>query len=120
MIETILKLDQPTKAAGLTYPLAVIEKALENPPEWLVLDEPTTSAILMDRVAGRVKRLFIEDDELKAEIELLQTPMGIIIKTLLEHEIKLTYHSGGTGMVSSDKVVSDYAMTCVWVGSHAK
>lgn len=113
MIETILKLDQPTWETGLIYPRSVVEQALENPPQWLVLDKPSDSDIRLDRVAGRVVRLFIEDDELKAEFELNNTPMGAIIQSLSDNHVRLSYRPCESGTVSNN-VVSDLVISFLW------
>ena len=125
VIETILKLDEPTERTGLIYPRAVVEEALaalqkKKSPNYAVLGAPEDGQIHIDRVIGIVERLFIEGNELKAEIRITEkTPCGSIYVQLKKCKCEMCFLLASTGFVDENNVVSGMQIICVWADSVA-
>jgi len=82
-----------------------------------VLDEPTGKLINLERVSHKINALFWADDKLKANLSVLPTPMGMILNTLLEHNVPVVIRP-------ELSVVADYLVTIhqleiiqFWIGT---
>jgi len=91
----VMKFDTPNKA-GRIYSKEVMEKAVkqfnENNNKFGILgtsecSDPTT--ISLGEISHKVKNMRIEEDHLKCDIEVLNTPKGNTLNALLESGAKL-------------------------------
>lgn len=111
----LLTVDVPTRN-GRVYPRDVVEKMVEDfntrNEKQTMLGEITQlyascepHVINLDRISHSVDELFVEDDKLKATITVMNTPMGNILKTLI-NEVPVSVGLGlrGTGTVQDDCV----------------
>ena len=103
------------------YPLEEIKKAVSSVDERLksgysVLgeaDHPEELTVNLDRVSHMVENMWMEDADGIGKLKILPTPMGNIVKTLLESGAKLGVSSRGTGNVNESGNVSDFEIVTV-------
>lgn len=96
--------DRPN-ANGRIYPFAILENAVKEIQEDLKarrimgeFDHPPDAKIHLDRVSHLLTRLWMEDEIVYGEMEILEkTPMGAIAKALIESKVQLGISSRGVG-----------------------
>lgn len=107
--------DLPSNLTKRIYPLQEVKTACErlqgninNDGLLGTLDSPETLEILLDKVSHKISEITISDDKLVyVTIKPLSTPMGIVLKTLLEAKVELYYSMFGIGNVSENGTVSN-------------
>ena len=103
------------------YPLEEIEKAVTSVDERLksgysVLgeaDHPEELTVNLDRVSHMIESMWMDGPNGIGKLKILPTPMGNIVKTLLESGAKLGVSSRGTGNVNESGKVSDFEIVTV-------
>lgn len=78
------------------------------------VDHPEDLKINLDRVSHMVTEMWIEGANGYGKLKLLPTPMGNIIKVMLESDVKLGVSSRGSGNVNeATGHVSDYVIETI-------
>jgi hypothetical protein len=79
------------------------------------VDHPEGLNINLDRVSHMITEMWMDDDNGYGKMKILPTPMGNLVKTLLESGVKLGVSSRGSGNVSEDgsNTVSDFEIITV-------
>lgn len=107
------------------YPRQILERAVTKYIDEYVskgraiaeLSHPSGPAINLDKVSHRITELTWVGDDVMGKALILNTPMGLIVKGLLDGGCKLGVSSRGLGTVSSrggkTYVNDDYALTAV-------
>jgi hypothetical protein len=103
------------------YPVNEIRKAVETLNESLkrgesVLgeaDHPEELNINIDRVSHCVTEMWMDGARGMGKLKILPTPMGNIVRTLLENSVKLGVSSRGSGNVGSNGYVSEFEIVTV-------
>ena len=107
------------------YPKEILEKAVAKYVNEYVskgraiaeLSHPETPSINLDKVSHRVTELAWNGNDVMGKALILNTPMGLIVKGLLDGGCQLGVSSRGMGTVSSrggkTYVNADYALTAV-------
>ena len=103
------------------YPVNEINKAVKTIQERLqsgqsVLgeaDHPDDLNINIDRVSHMITEMDISGKNGIGKLKLLPTPMGNVVKTLLESGVKLGVSSRGSGNVGNNGYVSDFEIITV-------
>lgn len=106
---------------GRVYPLNEIRKAVENISKAIkedagVLgecDHPQELQIHLDRVSHKITEMWMDGANGYGKLQILPTPCGNIVKTLLDCGIKLGVSSRGSGNVDDSGRVSDFDMLTV-------
>jgi hypothetical protein len=106
---------------GRVYPVREIEKAVDDVNSIIsrgdsVLgecDHPDKLTINIDRVSHMITKMWMENNVGHGSLKILPTPMGNIIKTLLESGVKLGVSSRGSGDVDDSGRVSDFEIVTV-------
>lgn len=111
---TILTINKPDRNGRLYDDQAIeamLHRAEVNPifGELGVSSQPT---IDLSRVSHAVRALEQVDGTLQAEVEVLSTPSGEILKRLIEAGIRLQFSPNGVGTIS-DGVVSNYRLESI-------
>jgi hypothetical protein len=104
------------------YPLHEINKAVNTINEQIKegnsvlgeVDHPDDLKINLDRVCHSVENMWMEGDAGCGKLKILPTPMGQLIKTLLQSGVKLGVSSRGSGNVD-DRTghVSDFEIVTI-------
>ena len=108
---------------GRIYPLSVLERELRNYQKFISenralgeLDHPDSSVINLKNVSHLVKEAYIENGVVYGTVELLDTPSGKILQSLVESGVKLGISSRGVGSTKKQGdyqiVQDDYQIIC--------
>lgn len=103
------------------YPLAQISQAVDSIMETIssgqsVLgecDHPEELTINLDRVSHMITEMKLEGPRGVGKMKIVPTPMGQIIRTLVEAGANLGVSSRGSGNVDSNGLVSDFEIVTV-------
>lgn len=103
------------------YPVREINNAVEHLNEIIrkgesVLgecDHPEELTINIDRVSHVIENMWMDGNYGMGKLRILPTPMGNIIRTLIENNVKLGVSSRGSGNVSERGEVSDFEIVTV-------
>lgn len=103
------------------YPVNEIQSAVQTVNEQLrqgesVLgeaDHPEELNINLDRVSHMVTEMWMDGDNGAGKLRIIPTPMGNIVKTLLECGVKLGVSSRGSGNVNESGQVSDFEIVTI-------
>jgi len=106
---------------GRVYRLNEIKKAVEQMSSAIkddsgVLgecDHPQELQIHLDRVSHKITEMWMDGTNGMGKLEILPTPCGNIVKTLLDCKVKLGVSSRGSGNVDDNGYVSDFDMLTV-------
>ena len=79
------------------------------------VDHPDGLNVNLDRVSHMITETWMEDANVYGKMKILPTPMGQLVKTMLESGVKLGVSSRGSGNVSEDGSgeVSDFEIITV-------
>jgi hypothetical protein len=103
------------------YPAREIARAVNSITEKLnsaqsvmgELDHPEELSINLDRVSHLITEMWMEGADGYGKLKIVPTPMGNIVKTLLQSGAKLGVSSRGSGNVGDDGGVSDFEIITV-------
>jgi len=103
------------------YPMREIAKAVNTITEKLSggqsvmgeLDHPEELSINLDRVSHLITEMWMDGADGYGKLKIIPTPMGNIIKTLLQSGAKLGVSSRGSGNVGDDGSVSEFEIVTV-------
>ena len=106
---------------GRNYPINEIAKACKSIKERLdkgysVLgeaDHPDDLQVNLDRVSHMITDVFMDGSNGMGKMKILPTPMGNIVKTLLESGVKLGVSTRGSGNVAESGEVKDFEIVTV-------
>jgi len=106
---------------GRVYPVTEIRKAVETINDAIksnaaVLgecDHPQELVVHLDRVSHKITEMWMDGGNGMGKLQILPTPCGKIIQTLLECDVKLGVSSRGSGNVDSNGEVSNFDMLTI-------
>jgi hypothetical protein len=97
---------------GRIYPEAILEREIRNYQKFIMenralgeLDHPDSSVVNLKNVSHVIKEAYLEKGVVYGTVELLDTPSGKILQSLVESGVKLGISSRGVG---STKKQNDY------------
>ena len=106
-----------------TYPINEIGRAVKTLNDQISggysvlgeVDHPEGLNINLDRVSHMITEMWMDDNNGYGKLKILPTPMGQLVKTMLESGVKLGVSSRGSGNVSEDgsNTVSDFEIITV-------
>lgn len=77
-------------------------------------DHPEDLKINLDRVSHMIEKMWMEDSYGYGKLKILPTPMGQLVKTMLDNSVKLGVSSRGSGNVNeANGQVSDFEIVTV-------
>jgi len=76
-------------------------------------DHPDDLQVNIDRVSHMVTEMWVDGADVYGKLKIIPTPMGNIIRTLLESGVKLGVSSRGSGNVGANGRVSDFEIVTV-------
>jgi hypothetical protein len=104
------------------YPVSEIEAAVQTLNEQMAeghsvlgeVDHPDDLKINLDRVSHMITSMWMDGANGFGKLKILPTPMGQLVKTMLESGVKLGVSSRGSGNVNDmDGKVSDFEIVTV-------
>ena len=97
---------------GRIYPIDVLQREVRNYQKFIVenralgeLDHPDSSVVNLKNVSHLVREAYLENGVVYGSVEILDTPSGKILQSLVESGVKLGISSRGVG---STKKQGDY------------
>jgi len=118
IVARIQEADRPN-SNGRVYPRKALEKAIEEQSKkdrtWVTLGMPSGTSVELDKIVGQAGNWSWDGDMLCAEIAIMATPCGEVVKKMLEDSIQPDYRFAGIGQVSEDGVISDYRIISIGV-----
>lgn len=76
-------------------------------------DHPDDLQVNLDRVSHMITNMYMTENNGIGKLKILPTPMGNIVKTLLESGVKLGVSSRGSGNVNESGGVTDFEIVTV-------
>jgi hypothetical protein len=103
------------------YPVNEIGRAVKTLNEQITggysvlgeVDHPEGLNINLDRVSHMISEMWMEDANGYGKLKILPTPMGQLVKTMLENGVKLGVSSRGSGEVDTSGSVADFEIITV-------
>jgi hypothetical protein len=104
------------------YPISEIAHAIETLNKQVKtgysvlgeVDHPTNLRINLDRVSHMITEMWLDGPNGYGKMKILPTPMGNLVRTMLESGVKLGVSSRGSGNVNEhDGAVSDFDIVTV-------
>lgn len=112
MMRGVLQKADTLNQNGRIYPMTVLEREVRNYQKFIAenralgeLDHPDSSVVNLKNVSHVIKEAYIEKGVVYGTVELLDTPSGKILQSLVESGVKLGISSRGVG---STKKQGDY------------
>ena len=108
---------------GRIYPMAVLEREVRNYQKFIAenralgeLDHPDSSVVNLKNVSHVIKEAYLDKGVVYGSVELLDTPSGKILQSLVESGVKLGISSRGVGSVKKQGdyhiVQDDFQLIC--------
>lgn len=106
---------------GRIYPVSEITKAVDAVNNQIKdgfsicgeADHPEELNINLDRISHIITQMWMDGPNGMGKLQILPTPMGNIVRTLLESGVKLGVSSRGSGNVDNYGQVSDFEIVTV-------
>ena len=112
VLKGVLQKSETVNQNGRIYPKAILEREVRNYQKFIEenralgeCDHPDSSVVELKNVSHLVKEAYVEGDTVYGSVELLDTPCGKILQSLVEAGVKLGISSRGVG---STKRQGDY------------
>lgn len=109
---------------GRVYPLDILRREVQNYQRFIEegralgeLDHPDTSVVELKNVSHVIREAHMDGDVCYGTLEVLDTPNGQILKSLVESGIKIGISSRGVGSTRSEgghQVVQDDFQLICW------
>jgi hypothetical protein len=119
----IQKADQKNQNQRV-YPMDILKREIENYQKAVrenravgELDHPESSSVSLERVSHIIREMRWEGNNVVGRVEILPTPRGKILETLLESGVRIGISSRGVGSTEKtnegiDMVQPDYQIIC--------
>jgi len=109
------------------YPVQEIRKAVDSVTDKLKnefticgeADHPEELTINLQRVSHMITEMWMDGNNGMGKLQVLETPMGNIIKVLIDSGVRLGVSSRGVGNVNDNGIVSDYELLTVDIVSNS-
>ena len=112
MMKGVLQKADTLNQNGRIYPIHVLEREVRNYQKFIVenralgeLDHPDSSVVNLKNVSHVIREAYLEGGTVYGNVELLDTPSGKILQSLVDSGVKLGISSRGVG---STKKQGDY------------
>jgi len=123
LMKGILQKADTLNQNGRIYPMAVLEREVRNYQKFIAenralgeLDHPDSSVVNLKNVSHVIKEAYLDKGVVYGTVELLDTPSGKILQSLVESGVKLGISSRGVGSVKKQGdyhiVQDDFQLIC--------
>jgi hypothetical protein len=123
MLRGIIQRANTLNQNGRVYPRSILEREIENYQKLIrenralgECDHPDTSVVELKNASHIVREAYMQGDDVYGTIEILDTPSGKIIQSLIESGITLGISSRGVGTTvsqgNSQVVQDDFQLIC--------
>lgn len=119
----VMQMSETKNANGRVYPHALLEREVQRYNELVQqrralgeLDHPESSVINLQNCSHLVTEIWMEENRVMGKIEVLPTPSGQILKSLVECNVPCGISSRGMGSVRESNGVTlvedDFQLIC--------
>ncbi len=119
----ILQKAETLNQNGRIYPRDILEREIRNYQKFIrenralgECDHPDSSVVELKNVSHIIREAHMEGDDVHGTVELLDTPCGKILKSLVEAGVTLGISSRGVGSTVGDgdyqRVQDDFQLIC--------
>ena len=123
MLKGVMQKANTLNQNGRIYPVSILEREIMNYQKLIQenralgeCDHPDSSVVELKNVSHIVREAYMENDIVYGTIEILDTPSGKIIQSLIESGVTLGISSRGVGSTSSkgntQVVQEDFQLIC--------
>jgi hypothetical protein len=123
VMKGILQKSDTLNQNGRIYPRNVLEREVRNYQKFIVenralgeLDHPDSSVVNLKNVSHIVREAYLDGDVVYGSVEILDTPSGKILQSLVESGVKLGISSRGVGTTKKQGdyqiVQDDFQLIC--------
>lgn len=125
VLEGVIQRANAKNQNGRVYPRDILEREIQRYIDGPIaenrstgeLDHPDSQIINLKNVCWKITKIWWEGDDVKARLEVLNTPSGNIVKALVEGNVAIGISSRAMGSVQSlgegtVEVQDDLAMIC--------
>jgi len=123
MLKGIIQRSNTLNQNGRVYPRSILQREIENYQKLIrenralgECDHPDSSVIELKNASHIVREAYMQGDDVYGTIEVLDTPSGKIIQSLIESGITLGISSRGVGSTASNGdsqvVQDDFQLIC--------
>ena len=123
ILSGVMQMSETQNGNGRIYPHAILEREVGNYINMVKerralgeLDHPDTSVINLANASHLVTDIWMDENKCMGKIEVLNTPSGNILKSLVECGVKLGISSRGMGSVTESNGVTmvedDFQLIC--------
>lgn len=124
MMKGILQKADTLNQNGRIYPSAVLEREVRNYQKFIIenralgeLDHPDSSVVNLKNVSHIIREAYLDKGVVYGTVQVLDTPSGKILKSLIESGVKLGISSRGVGSTRKQgdyQVVQDDFQLICW------
>lgn len=124
IMKGILQKSDTLNQNGRIYPKPILEREIRNYQKFIVenralgeLDHPDSSVVNLKNVSHIIREAYIDGDVVYGSVEVLDTPSGKILQSLVESGVKLGISSRGVGSTRKQgdyQVVQDDFQLICW------
>ena len=123
MMKGILQKAETLNQNGRVYPKAILEREIRNYQKFIKenralgeLDHPDSSVVELKNASHNIKEAYMEGNIVYGVVEILNTPSGQILQSLVESGVTLGISSRGVGSTKSQGdmqiVQDDFQLIC--------
>ena len=123
VLKGILQKSETVNQNGRIYPRPILEREIRNYQKFIQesralgeCDHPDSSVVELKNVSHIIREAYIEGDTVYGSVELLDTPCGKILQSLVESGVKLGISSRGVGSTKRQGeyniVQDDFQLIC--------
>ena len=124
VLKGILQKSETVNQNGRIYPRAILEREIRNYQKFIQesralgeCDHPDSSVVELKNVSHIIREAHLDGDIVYGSVELLDTPCGKILQSLIESGVKLGISSRGVGSTKRQgefQVVQDDFQLICW------
>jgi len=123
IMKGILQKAETLNQNGRVYPKAILEREIRNYQKFIKenralgeLDHPDSSVVELKNASHNIKEAYMEGNIVYGTVEILNTPSGKILQSLVESGVTLGISSRGVGSTKSQGdmqiVQDDFQLIC--------
>lgn len=123
LLKGILQKSDTLNQNGRVYPRAILEREVRNYQKFInenralgECDHPDSSVVELKNASHIIREAYMQGDVCHGSVELLNTPSGKILQSLVESGVTLGISSRGVGSTRSegdyDVVQDDFQLIC--------
>lgn len=124
VLKGILQKSETVNQNGRIYPRVILEREIRNYQKFIQesralgeCDHPDSSVVELKNVSHIIREAYLDGDVVYGSVELLDTPCGKILQSLVESGVKLGISSRGVGSTKRQgefQVVQDDFQLICW------